>query len=272
MGASGGGEGESSSDAGKNTVYIAAGIGTGAFGCLIAPLLFLLLLAGTIVVCALGWIFWPIVLLCEIGILDCDGGGGGGGSAVDTDQVVAAFNSDGKGALKEGAVPVDYLSRIQDAGVECKQIGAIVIVSQIQLESQFNPKLVGPDGKEGISQLPPDKFKEFGKDDDDNDKTSALDAADSIMAQGRYMCSLAKEIDTLIANNEVAGNSLDMTLAAYTVGLDAVKQAKGVPKTDKAQSYVIGVRSSFALYSESVDLGDDEEYPSLSPRPTPSTT
>ncbi|MFD5627451.1 MULTISPECIES: transglycosylase SLT domain-containing protein [unclassified Streptomyces] len=271
MSASGGGE-ESSSDAGKNTAYIAGGIGIGVFGCIIGPLLFLLLLAGTIVMCALGWIFWPIVLLCEIGILPCDADSGGGGG-VDTDQIVAAFNSDGKAALKEGAVPDEYLSDIEDAGAECSQIGAIVIVSQIQAESQFNPKLVGLDGKEGISQLPPDKFKEFGEDDDDNDKTSALDASDSIMAQGRYMCSLAKEIDTLIANNEVKGNSLDMTLAAYTAGLDAVKAAKGVPDTDKAQSYVVSVRSSFALYTDSVDLGeDDEEYPSLSPRPTPSTT
>ncbi|CAL9590325.1 hypothetical protein SUDANB145_05212 [Streptomyces sp. enrichment culture] len=266
MGASAGGGAQSSGGSGDTTLYVAAGVGMGTVGCLIAPLFFLLLLIGTIVVSALGWIFWPLVLLCDIGLLDCDSDSGGG---VDTQQVVKAFNSDGKGTLNQSAVPEEHLTRIQDAGSLCTQIGPIVIVSQIQLESQFDPGLIGPDGAEGISQLPPDKFEEFGEDDDDNGTTSALDAADSIMAQGRYLCSLAKEIDTLVADGQVTGDRLDLTLAAYEVGLEAVEQAKGVPQTTQAQSYVVGVRSSFALYSDSVDL-TDETYPSLSARPTPS--
>jgi hypothetical protein len=271
VGASGGDDAQSS---GSSTTYIAGGIATGVVGCFVSLALLLILLAGTFVMAALGWIFWPLVLLCEIGILDCDGDGGGGGSKVDTTQVIEAYNSDGLGALNENAVPAEYLERIKSAGAECSQVGAIVIVSQIQLASQFNEKLVGTDGREGISQMPPDKFKEFGEDDDDSGETSALNAADSIMAQGRYMCSLAKEIDTLIANKEVEGDRLNMTLAAYKVGLDAVKQAKGVPKPEvsgEAQSYIIGVRSSFALYSADASL-TDETYPSLSARPTPTSS
>ncbi|MDQ0772145.1 hypothetical protein QF026_000611 [Streptomyces aurantiacus] len=270
MGASGGDDAQSS---GSSTTYIAGGIATGVVGCFVSLALLLILLAGTFVTAALGWIFWPIVLLCKIGILDC-GSDGGGGSKVDTTQVIEAYNSDGRGALNENAVPAEYLERIKSAGKECSQIGPIVIVSQIQLASQFNEKLVGTDGREGISQMPPDKFKEFGKDDDSSGETSALNAADSIMAQGRYMCSLAKEIDTLIANKEVEGDALNMTLAAYKVGLDAVKQAKGVPKPEvsqDAQSYIVGVRSSFALYSADASL-TDETYPSLSARPTPTSS
>ncbi|MFJ2833062.1 lytic transglycosylase domain-containing protein [Streptomyces sp. NPDC087263] len=269
MAASGGGDSGSSADAQKYATYIALGIGGGTVGCVIAFVLLLLIIAGTLVACALGWIFWPLMLLCKIGILHC-GDDSGGGSPVDTAQVVSAYSSNGRGPLNDSAVPPEYLARIEDAGAECHQMGAMVIAAQIQTESQFNEKLIGPDGAEGISQLPPDKFKEFGKDDNDNDKTSALDAADSIMAQGRYMCSLADEIDTLMANNEVTGDRLDLMLAAYDGGLDAVKQAKGVPDNSRAQSYIVSVRSSFALYSADVDLTDGEEYPTFSPRPMPS--
>ncbi|MGK3944968.1 lytic transglycosylase domain-containing protein [Streptomyces sp. RP5T] len=253
-----------------SSAVIGAGLGVGFLGCLFFPLLFLILLVGTMVAAALGWIFWPLVLLCDIGILPCDAGDGG--SDLNQDQVTEAYHSDGRGGLNEVTVPSSYLPYIKEAGAECTQIGPLAIAGQIQQESGFNEKLVGPDGAEGLSQMPPDKFKEFGKDDDSNGKTSALDADDSIRAQGRYMCSLAKEIDTLVTNNEVTGDRLDLTLAAYDAGLDAVKAAKGVPDTQQTQSYIIGVRSSFALYSENVKLPAQESYPTtLSPRPTPSS-
>ncbi|MBC7272636.1 MAG: transglycosylase SLT domain-containing protein [Streptomyces sp.] len=270
MGARPGVDSQGEADKKRNSMLIGAGVGTGVLGCLFAPLLILLLLLGVLVMCAIGWILWPIVLLCEIGLLPCGGGGGGGGGGVDSTAIVDAFNSDGLGELNTEAVPSKYREVIEKAGQECAQIGAIVIVSQVQYESGFVENLVGPDGAEGLSQLPPDKFDEFGEDDDDSGETSALDGEDSIMAQARYMCSLADDIDALIASNEVQGDRLDLTLAAYDAGLDAVKEAKGVPETSRSQTYVIGVRSSFALYSEDADLSD-AEYPSLDPRPTPST-
>jgi len=261
----------SSGQEGTNPAVIGAVAGVGFLGCLLFPLVILLLLIGTFVAAALGWIFWPLVLLCEIGILPCDAGDGG--SDLDQDQVVAAYNSDGRGGLNDVTVPSAYLTFIKEAGAECTQIGPLAIAGQIQQESGFNEKLAGPDGAEGISQMPPDKFKEFGKDDDDSGETSALQAEDSIRAQGRYMCSLAKEIDTLVTNNEITGDRLELTLAAYDAGLDAVKAAKGVPDTQQTQSYIIGVRSSFALYSENVDLPGEASYPAtLSPRPTPSSS
>ncbi|WP_210594196.1 hypothetical protein [Streptomyces sp. GESEQ-35] len=127
-----------------------------------------------------------------------------------------------------------------------------------------------PDGAEGISQAPPDKFEEFGEDESGNDKTSGLDPKDSIMAQGRYMCSLAKQIDTLLDTKQVKGDPLDLTLAADDIGLDAVKQAKGIPAGSEANAYVYGVRRSFALYAGAMKPPEGEDYPSMSPRPEPS--
>jgi hypothetical protein len=267
--ASGGEDEQAQRDKTRNTVLLGGLASAPILGCL-AFVVLLILLIGTLASLFLGFVFWPLMLLCKINLLPC-GDDSGGGEGLNNDQVVAAYESDGKGQLNANTVPSQHLSLVQEAGRECTQIGAIVIAAQIQQESGWNEKLVGPDGAEGISQVPPDKFDEFGEDADDNDETSALDAADSIKAQSKYMCSLAKEIDTLIANNEVKGDRLNLTLAAYETGLDAVKQAKGVPDNDRARSYIIGVRSGFALYSNSVDMPGESAYPSLSPRPTPSS-
>jgi hypothetical protein len=250
----------------SGSAELAAGGSLLFFGCLL-PLLLLCVMAGTLVASALGYIFWPIMLLCKIGIPICKSDSG---STTNSDVVIQAYQSDGKGQLNSQVVPSQYLTYVQDAGKECDQIGPVVIAAQIQQASGFDEKLVGPDGAEGISQLPPDKFKEFGEDSDGNGQTSALDAEDSIMAQARYMCSLAKDIDSLVANNEVKGDRLDMTLAAYKVGLDSVKQAKGVPDDDRAQSYIISVRSGFSMYLSGTGLSGGSAYPSLSPRPMPS--
>ncbi|WP_413102880.1 transglycosylase SLT domain-containing protein [Streptomyces sp. Inha503] len=183
---------------------------------------------------------------------------------------MAVNSGDGRDELYSPAVPQDLLTTVRDAGQLCSQIGPVVIASQIQLESGWNKKLVGTDGAEGISQVPPDKFEEFGEDENDNDKTSGLDPEDSIMAQGRYMCSLAKQIDTLLDTKQVKGDPLDLTLAAYDVGLDTIKEAKGIPDGSPANGYVTGVRSSFALYAGVMKPPEGEDYPTMSPAPMPS--
>ncbi|GAA2066233.1 hypothetical protein GCM10009801_12410 [Streptomyces albiaxialis] len=268
MGAGGSGGKTDTAEKGRNSaIMIGAVAGGGFFGCFV-PLIVLLLLVGVVIVCALGVIFWPLVLICKI--FGCPSGGGGGDDT--GDKVSEAYYSDGKGELNEASVPADYLEAIKDAGEECPQIGPIVIAAQIQQASGFNKDLIGPKGKKGISQLPPDKFEEYGEDDDDNDETSALDAEDSIMAQARYMCALAKDIEEMAKNNEVTGDRLDMTLAAYSLGsLDAVKKARGVPKDRDAKGYIVAVRSGFSLYSGAVKPPDGQPYPTPSPFPTSSS-
>ncbi|MFJ2608174.1 transglycosylase SLT domain-containing protein [Streptomyces sp. NPDC091279] len=252
-------------------VVAAAGGGSGLMGC-IAFVMLIVVVIGVIIQCAIGVLLWPLVLICHI--FGCGGGGGGGGddgggAQVDQAQIASAYQSDGTGELAVGSVPDDLLDTINSAGAECSQIGPIVIAAQIQAESGWNRSLVGTNGAEGISQLPPDKFKEFGKDTDDNGKTSALDAEDSIMAQGKYMCSLYGDVKDLIANNVVKGSPLDLTLTAYDLGLDAVKEAGGVPDTSRSQSYISSIRSQFALYGGAIKPPEGSAYPSMSASPYP---
>ncbi|MFJ6570703.1 lytic transglycosylase domain-containing protein [Streptomyces sp. NPDC091292] len=248
MSGAGEGGGESKSNAARNT--IAAGAGC---GCLFSPVV----LGGgaviLIIICGFGVLLAPLIAL----ILLFGGGGGGDGANEETaNESLNILQGDGKGELDVSTVPTDLAEHIKKAGELCSAIGPIVIAAQIERESGFDAKAVGPNGEKGLSQLPPDIFEKYGKDDDDNDKTSATDAADSIMAQGRYLCELADQAQKMIDNGEVKktdadGNLtsvLDLALAGYHVGMDKVRAAKGMPTADDAQGYVFSIRVQFAKY------------------------
>jgi hypothetical protein len=132
-----------------------------------------------LIFCGLGVLLAPIVALILLF-------GGGGGSHHDYDdmgdQAITAFQGDGKGALAPDSVPKDLRDTIEQAGGQCTRIGPIVIASQLEYASGFNSAMVGAHGEKGISQLPTAIFEKYGKDDDDNNKVSALDNKDSIMA------------------------------------------------------------------------------------------
>lgn len=248
----------------------------GGCGCVGLPLLLVGGSVITIIFGGLGVLLAPLIAL----ILLFTGGGGGGGSdnysESDAEQVQAVFEGDGKGELAEDTVPADLYEDIKDAGAICPEIGPIVIASQLEKESNFDATKVGKDGKLGLSQLTPDVFNKYGKDDDDNGKTSALDAKDSIMAQGRYLCDLAGQARTALLNGEVNATNtdqstdsavLDIALAAYDVGMDTVRAAKGVPQNAEAQGYVLAIRAQFSKYS-----GMYTPPPGTTPGTTPSPT
>ncbi|MFJ5301703.1 lytic transglycosylase domain-containing protein [Streptomyces sp. NPDC088350] len=251
----GAGEGEEGAGS-KAVMYGVAGAGVG--GCMMIPLAVAGAVPLIIVFGGLGVLLAPLIALILLF-------GGGGGSADDyssdndtANQMLTVLQGDGKGELDTSTVPADLVDPIQKAGKLCDAIGPIVIASQVEKASGFNSALVGPQGEVGISQLPPDIFKQYGKDDDNNGKTQATDNADSIMAQGRYMCDLASQGQKLLDDGTVVkttdkdGNTtnsvLDLALAGYAIGMDAVKAAKGVPQSNDALSYVLAIRAQFAKY------------------------
>ncbi|MEV6949700.1 lytic transglycosylase domain-containing protein [Streptomyces sp. NPDC051172] len=239
-------------------------VAAGGAGCLLFPLG---LAGGTVIVivfCGFGVLLAPLIAIYLL-FHSVFGGGGGGGDLPgpdDASSVMAVFLGDGQGELDTSTVPEGLVDPIQQAGQLCGAIGPIVIASQIEKASGFNASLVGPDGKQGISQLPPDVFTKYGKDDDNNGKASALDAKDSILAQGRYLCDLADQAQKMIDANEATGSVLDLALAGYDVGMDAVRAAKGVPETAEAQGYVAAIRAQFAKYAGVAAI------PSGTPTPT----
>ncbi|MEU8419593.1 lytic transglycosylase domain-containing protein [Micromonospora sp. NPDC048835] len=255
--------GSSKNDGGSQKSYavlVGAAI-TAATTCLMSPIAAVVVAGAVLIIGGLGVLLFPLIVLI---ILFTNPGSSDSGDAWDrADESLAAFQGDGKGTLDRTQVPVLLADTIEDAGTLCTSIGPIVIAAQIEVESDWDGAKVGTDGELGISQLPPAAFDRHGKDTDKNDKTSALDPKDSIMAQGRYLCALADEAQGLIDSGEAIGSALDLALVAYDQGMVAVREAGGIPATAEAQGYVAKVRARFGQYQGLG--GPPPSFPSASP-------
>lgn len=88
--------------------------------------------------------------------------------------------------------------------------------------------------------------RSYGRDDDGNGTTSIWDdGGDAIMAQGRYFCAIAAQVDGWLADGSVTGDPKSLYIASYNAGEGAVKNAGGMPSggdyTTQTQPYVAKV-------------------------------
>lgn len=267
---------EESSKGKKTTTAVKAAWALGGISTSSAPVWLSAAVVVIGVLYVLGTVLAPLILIMKFFHELFGGGGGGGGGGgeppppPDPKAYVQVVNGDGRDPLDSASVPPALLDHIEKAGALCTDIGPVVIAAQLRMESNFDEKKAGADGRKGIAQLTPEAFKQHGKDDDDNGETSPLDAADSIMAQGRHLCALYEEVKDLgPTGKESINNPLSRTLAAYHVGVEEVRKVKGVPNVGDTQSYVMNVRFYFPQFAgliASVPPG------SLSAVPTAPTT
>jgi|GEM_PF-369553 len=141
------------------------------------------------------------------------------------------------GALADGKVPADLEIWYRRAGSICPEITPSILAAQGRQESGFRRGLTSPAGAEGLAQfLPgtaqstdPDDGKPYLIDADGAGTPSLWDDGDAIIAQGRYMCSLAHRIEGWIGQGKVHGDVVPLALAAYNAGEGAVLASGGMP-------------------------------------------
>jgi Chitinase class I len=173
---------------------------------------------------------------------------------------------DGRGTFDEARVPDQKLVEpIKAAAKECDLLTPVIIAAQIEYASNFDARKEGRGGGKGLSQLTPDVFSRFGKDDDDNGEVSAFDPEDSIHAHARYFCHLATETRRLMDEEKVVGDHLTLTLLAWEMGLEAVETQAGMPIVNP-NSYAYQVRMLFGRYTADASASPSPEH-SASPSP-----
>jgi murein DD-endopeptidase MepM/ murein hydrolase activator NlpD len=159
-----------------------------------------------------------------------------------------------------GGVNASYGPWLRKAAGGCAVLTPSVLAAQIdQLSGWRNhPK---EQGKAGIADFTETDWRRWGKDEDGNGRSSPLDEPDAIMALGRQDCSLAAKVTGLRTEGTVSGDLVDLTLAAYAVGEDAVATAGRVPAA--ARTYLSEVKTRFARYEgfDHEDTGDGAEQP-----------
>jgi cell wall-associated NlpC family hydrolase len=152
--------------------------------------------------------------------------------------------------LRPGTVPKQYRQWVLKAGGLCSEtVGPAAIAAQIDAESGWNPHAVSPVGAQGLTQFMPGTWARWGRDADGDGRTSPFDPPDAIMAQGRYMCSLAQTVSGYLADGAVQGDVLDLALAAYNAGPGAVLAAGGIPHNGQTELYVAKIRRLMGNYS-----------------------
>ncbi|WP_329223358.1 M23 family metallopeptidase [Streptomyces sp. NBC_01485] len=147
-----------------------------------------------------------------------------------------------------GGVDDTYGPWLRKAAEACTVVTPSLLAAQIdQLTGWRNDSATTSD-EQGIAAFTGAEWRSWGKDDDGDGSSSPRDQADAIMALGRQDCSLAGKITDLRTEGTVSGDLVDLTLAAYAVGTDAVAEAGRVPAG--AQTYLTEVKALFTRYEE----------------------
>lgn len=177
------------------------------------------------------------------------------------------FGSAG-GALANGKVPPELEIWYRRAGSLCPEISASVLAAQGRQESGFQRGLTSPAGAEGLAQfLPttaratdPDDGRPYLLDADGNGQASLWDDGDAIIAQGRYMCSIAHQVERWIGEGKVHGDVVPLSLAAYNAGEGAVLASGGMPNQvaahfSETRPYVTNILAMEAQYRAPGSMG-----------------
>jgi len=112
------------------------------------------------------------------------------------------------------------------------EVPKALIKAVIYIESRFNADAVSAVGAQGLMQLMPVTA-------DYLDVSDPFDPEQNVMAGTRLLRRLANRYD----------GDLELTLAAYYAGPNAVKRAGGIP-TDQCASYVGKVIEQYREYSQ----------------------
>ncbi|HWC36532.1 MAG TPA: transglycosylase SLT domain-containing protein [Mycobacteriales bacterium] len=125
-----------------------------------------------------------------------------------------------------------YLADIQAAAAQAGVSPALVAAVTWQ-ESDFNPSATSSAGAEGLMQLMPATAAGLG--------ANPTDPAQNLMAGAKYLADQLHSFD----------GRVDLALAAYNAGPNAVRSAGGVPDYPETQAYVKSVLAKLAVIRSS---------------------
>ncbi|MGG7104571.1 peptidoglycan DD-metalloendopeptidase family protein [Rhodococcus sp. 24CO] len=159
---------------------------------------------------------------------------GGSGQATKA-AVDCTISGTGLGdSLAAGSVPEEFAPWLERAGAMCPQIKPSLLAAQLEAENGFQYGTNAPvsnTGAGGPAQFMPGTWDTYGKDYDGDGRIDINSIGDAVMAQGDYMCTIAKSIDAAISDGSVKAPNgpPELYLAGYNAGEGAVLREGGFP-------------------------------------------
>lgn len=142
-----------------------------------------------------------------------------------------------------GTVPAGYNEAIRRAGKRCPPVlSPALLAAQMAIESGWNPLAVSSAGAQGLAQFLPGTWAEYGLDGNGDGLARVFDPFDAIPSAAVYDCAVSR----MIAG--VPGDPVDLMLAAYNAGPNAVLAAAGVPAIPSVAQYIARIRTLAASY------------------------
>lgn len=139
---------------------------------------------------------------------------------------------DGASLPSKPIVPPAEISRIVERLAAQNGLEVRLVMAVIAAESAFDTRAISPRNAQGLMQLIPSTAARFGVRDPFN-------AEDNIRGGTTYLQWLTKQFD---------GN-LDLVLAAYNAGENAVWSYGTVPPYDETIQYISRVKRYYGLYA-----------------------
>ncbi|RMF45376.1 MAG: lytic transglycosylase domain-containing protein [Deltaproteobacteria bacterium] len=135
-----------------------------------------------------------------------------------------------------------YFSRLTsiyeviDYFADLYRLDPALIKAVIKVESDFEAEAVSHKGAMGMMQLIPGTAADL-------DVVNPLDVVDNIRGGTRYLRQMLDLFD----------GDLDLALAAYNAGPNAVRRHGGVPPYDETRRYIKKVRHYLGIYKQKTD-------------------
>ncbi|GAA2105679.1 transglycosylase TgdA [Streptomyces albiaxialis] len=143
-----------------------------------------------------------------------------------------------------------YVPWVKKSATQCEGLSPGILAAQIQQESQWRTNVTSGAGAQGIAQFIPSTFAAYGEDSDGDGHTGTDDPEDSIMAQGKYMCSLLARAK----KSQYGGNPMKLALAGYNAGWGAVQKYRGIPPYKETSHYVTVITKNAAKLNTAVTI------------------
>jgi soluble lytic murein transglycosylase-like protein len=151
--------------------------------------------------------------------------------------LVAGCSTGSQSPAQVVQVPAQYKSYFVVAAKRCPGVLTPQMLAGVAyVESRFQPDAESGNGAQGLMQILPSVFRQYGVDANGDGKKNVFTPADAVATSAIYYCvlsGLVKRFD---------GDQTSLLLAAYNAGIGSVTKYHGVPPFGETRDYITQVK------------------------------